>query len=287
MARLAGRASSANRGLLRRKSFSAEVGGGADGAGQEAAAERGVRDESDAQLPQRRQDLGLEVPGPQRVLALQRGDRVHGVGAADGVGRGLAQPEESDLAGRDQLGHGPDGLLDRRVLVHPVLVVEVDVIDSEPLQTGVASGPDILRTSVDAQERAVLAADVAELGGQHHLIAAIRDRLADQPLVGERPVHVRRVQQRDAQVQGAVDGRRGLGLVRGAVELGHAHAAESEGGDGEGGGPGTERSGAESGVRCGGHAIQPAPWSALQVKGLKRALWARTGSVPRRCRSCD
>jgi hypothetical protein len=66
-----------------------------------------------------------------------------------------------------------------------------------------------------------------------------------------------------------VDGRRGLGLVRGAVELGHAHAAEPEGGDGEGGGSGTERSGAESGIWCSGHAIQPAPWSALQVKALK------------------
>jgi len=36
-----------------------------------------------------------------------------------------------DLALRDQLGKSADGLLDRHSLVHPVLVVEVDVVDSE------------------------------------------------------------------------------------------------------------------------------------------------------------
>ena len=62
---------------------------------------------------QRRQDLVLEVAGAQRVLGLQRGDRVHGVRAADGRGRRLGEPEVADLAGLDELRHGADGLLDR------------------------------------------------------------------------------------------------------------------------------------------------------------------------------
>ena len=44
------------------------------------------------------QHLGLGVAGPQRVLALHRGDRVHGVRAPDRVGAGLGQPEVADLA---------------------------------------------------------------------------------------------------------------------------------------------------------------------------------------------
>ena len=83
------------------------------------------------------------------------------------------------------------------------------------------------------QEGAVLAALDAELGGQHHLVPAAGDRLADQPLVGERAVHVGGVEEGDAEVQGAVDGPFGLLLVAGAVELAHPHAAEPLGRNGQ------------------------------------------------------
>ena len=84
-------------------------------------------------------DLVLEVAGEQRPLALERGDRVHGVGPADRVRRRLGQAEVADLAGLDELGHGADGLLDRHGRVDPVLVVEVEVVDAEPLERGVAA----------------------------------------------------------------------------------------------------------------------------------------------------
>ena len=117
-----------------------------------------------------RQDLGLHVPRPQRVLGLQRGDRVDGVRPADGVGRRLGQPEVADLARGDQLGHRADGLLDRHRLVDPVLVVEVDVVDAEPLQAGVAGLADVRRAAVDAAEaRVARVPDDAELGRQHDL----------------------------------------------------------------------------------------------------------------------
>ena len=47
-----------------------ELVGRGEPAGQEPAAERGVRDEPDPELAARRQDLGLGVAGPQRVLGL-------------------------------------------------------------------------------------------------------------------------------------------------------------------------------------------------------------------------
>ena len=131
------------------------------------------------------------------------------------VGRGLGQAEVADLAGRDQLGHRADGLLDRDGLVDAVLVVEVDVVDAEPLQRGVAGGADVLRPAVDADPGAVGAALVAELGGQLDLVAAAGDRLADQLLVGERAVHVGGVEEGDAEVERAVDGRDALRLVGG------------------------------------------------------------------------
>ena len=103
-----------------------------DPAGQHPAAERAERHDADAELAARRDDLVLDVAAPQRPLALQRGDRVHGGGATDRVDRRLGQAEVAHLALGDELGHRPDGLLDRHVEVGAVLVVEVDVVDAEP-----------------------------------------------------------------------------------------------------------------------------------------------------------
>jgi len=59
---------------------------------------------------------------------------VDGVGAADGVDPGLGQADVADLALGDQLGQRPDGVLDRRVRVDPVLVVQVDAVGAQPRQ---------------------------------------------------------------------------------------------------------------------------------------------------------
>ena len=72
--------------------------------GQEAATERAVGDEADPELAHRGEDLGLEIAGPQRVLGLQRGDRMHGMRAPDRLRPGLREAEEADLAGVDELG---------------------------------------------------------------------------------------------------------------------------------------------------------------------------------------
>ena len=56
---------------------------------------------------------------------------MHRVGATDRGGAGLGQADVADLALRDQLGESADGLLDRRLRVDPMLVVEVDVVDAE------------------------------------------------------------------------------------------------------------------------------------------------------------
>ena len=112
-ARLASNASSCEAGVAAAHVALGEVVERGDPAGEQAAAERAERHDADAELAAGRHDLVLDVAAPQRPLALQRGDRVDGGGAADRVDRRLRQPEVADLARGDQLGHRPDGLLDR------------------------------------------------------------------------------------------------------------------------------------------------------------------------------
>jgi len=59
---------------------------------------------------------------------------VDGVGAADRAGPGLGQADVADLTLGHQLGQGVGGVLDGCTGVDAVLVVQVDVVGSEPGQ---------------------------------------------------------------------------------------------------------------------------------------------------------
>ena len=141
----------------------------------------------------------FQVAGPQRPLALQRGDGVDGDGAADRGGRRLRQPEVADLALLHQLGHRADRVLDRHPPVDPVLVVQVDHVDAQPAQAGLRAGADVLGAAVD--DHRVATAGQRELGRQLHLVPPSGDRLADQLLVVPVPVDVGGVEEGDAEVQ--------------------------------------------------------------------------------------
>src|ERR1035437_8448989 len=83
--------------------------------------------------------------------------------------------------------------------------------------------------AVDADELAVFIPYIAELGCEENLSSAVFDGLADEPFVLAAAVHVGGIKKVEPQVEGLVDGGNGFGVVRAAVELGHAHAAETEG----------------------------------------------------------
>ena len=140
------------------------------------------------------------------------------------------------LARPYQVAHGADGLLDRHGAVHPMLVVQVDVVGAEPLERRVARSLHVVGPAVHAEPLPLFVALVAELGGEHDLVAPAANGRAHQPLVGERPVHVGRIEEGDAEIESAVDGGDRLGVIPAGVELGHSHAAEAEGGDDEIGG---------------------------------------------------
>jgi hypothetical protein len=89
---------------------------------------------------------------------------------------------------------------------------------------------------VDADDRAVGCAQQPELHADRDAVAiAPAERLADQQLVVAGRVVVAGVQERDASVESGVDRGDALGLVGGAVEVGHPHAAETDLGDPEAG----------------------------------------------------
>jgi len=111
------------------------------------------------------------------------------------------------------------------------LIVEIDVIDAEALQRRVAGFADVVGLAADAEERAVFAAHVAELRGQHDLVAPVADGATDQLLVRERAVHIRRVEKVAAEVEGAMNRSDRLRVIVRAVELRHPHAAEADGGN--------------------------------------------------------
>ena len=205
----------------------------AHGAGEEAAPERAVGDEADAELAQRGQDLLLRVARPDRVLGLQGGDRVHGVGPPDGGRRRLGEAEVADLALGHELGHGPDRLLDRRVGVHAVLVVEVDVVDAEPGEGAVAGLAHVLGPAVDRARRPGRSGSrtMPNLVAMTASSRCPASASADEHLVGVRPVHVGRVEERDPELERPVDGGDRLGVVPGPVEVGHPHAAQALAGD--------------------------------------------------------
>src|SRR2546427_3781729 len=86
-----------------------------------------------------------------------------------------------------------------------MLIVQIYVVDAQPLEGGVTGLVDVLRPPIDAQPSAVRAAHVAELRGQDHPVAAAPDRPAHELLVGERAVHVRGVEKRDTELERAVN----------------------------------------------------------------------------------
>ncbi len=151
---------------------------------------------------------------------------MHRVRPTDRARAGLGQPEVTDLAGLHQLGHGADGLLDRHLRIDPVLVVEVDVVDPEPAQRRLARLAYVRGVAAD-QGRLAEPVGEAELGGQHDLVAASGDGPSDQFLVVPGAVEVGGVQEGHPEVEGMVQGRDRLGVVRGAVAVAHAHAPQA------------------------------------------------------------
>ena len=107
-----------------------------------------------------------------------------------------------------------------------MLVVQIDDLDTQPLETGLARADDIFGTAIG--DLAVASADVAELGRQDHFGAAPLDGLADEFLVMAGPIGVRRIEQRYAPIQRLANKGNSFRVVACAINAGQRHAAKSD-----------------------------------------------------------
>ncbi len=187
---------------LQPRLVAAEIGcgqflGAGEGTGEEPAAERRVGDDADPQRPAGGQDLGLDPALPERILGLQRADRVHGVGAPERRCARFRQAEVADLPGLDELGHGAHDLLDRHGGVDAMLVEEVDPVGSQPTERSIDHLADAGRPAVEARNLAVGPDPEAELGRHDHPVPALAlEQPSDQRFVGKWPVDLGGVEQR-------------------------------------------------------------------------------------------
>jgi hypothetical protein len=119
---------------------------------------------------------------------------------------------------------------DRRV--DAMLIEEVDVVGLEPAQRAFDHFANALRPAVPLGADLLAALDAkAEFGRDHDLVAAPFQRSAQQLLVGERPVDLGGVEEGAAELDCAMKRRNRLALVRRAIGLAHAHAAEADRGN--------------------------------------------------------
>src|SRR5438105_2118092 len=109
---------------------------------------------------------------------------MHRMGAADALGPRLAQPQKTRLALLDQPAHRADRVLDGHRRIDPVLEIDIDGIDAEPLQARLARLLDIFGAAVDAAGAAIL----AEFGGEHDLVAPALQRAPEQLLILPKPI---------------------------------------------------------------------------------------------------
>ena len=107
---------------------------GGEVAADQSTTEHAVGRDRDAQITARRQDLGLDAAGDQRVLDLHVADRVGVRRATDRLGTDLRQPDVTDEACVDELGDRAHGLLDRHLGVQARGAIDVDVVDAETRQ---------------------------------------------------------------------------------------------------------------------------------------------------------
>src|SRR5258707_15796003 len=109
---------------------------------------------------------------------------MHFLGAANSLRGSLGQAEVAHLARAYELGHGTDCLFDRDIGIDAMLIIEIDHIDAEPFQAGVARRAHIRSASVDATYVGVgLAAKDAKFRGQKNFVAKTANRSANQNFV--------------------------------------------------------------------------------------------------------
>src|SRR2546423_4055031 len=114
------------------------------------------------------------------MLGLARADGVPPGRGANRFDRRLGQADASHLSFAHQIRHCTYGVLDRRVPVDAMLIVEIDGVHPQSLERTLARLSNIFRLSVDtAFGRVVRIAHVAEFGRENNPVTLAFDRAAN------------------------------------------------------------------------------------------------------------
>ena len=132
-----------------------------------------------------------------------------------------------DLALRDQVSDRASDLLYRHAGIDSVLVEQVDCLDAEATEGRVGGLPDQLRAA--GKRRPAVRVDLPELRGNDDLITNGSERVAHDLLVRERPIDLRRVEERHSEVHRLPDQPNGLVPGQsGTAVVAQAHAPKPE-----------------------------------------------------------
>ena len=207
-----------------------------DLAREETLAERAVRDKADSEFFEGGDHFFLRGSGPQRIFALERGERLDCVRATDRLHTCFGEAEVFDLACLDQIFHRSGDVFDGHVGVDAMLIEQVDDIDLEPFERAFDGLLDVIGPAVQAWRAfhpagiGIRAEIEAEFGGDHDLLAEGREGFADQLFVSERAVDFGGIEEGNASFDGGVEKGGHFLLIFGrAIGKAHSHAAESEG----------------------------------------------------------
>jgi len=154
------------------------------------------------------------------------------VSAANRVRGGFGEADVADFALANEIGESADGFLDGSFGIDAVLVVQIDRVDAEALEAGVAGGANVSGRAVDAAKGCVgFVADDAEFCGEEDFISDTANGLADENFIVTVAVYVGGIEKGHAEIERAMDGSDRFGILTSAIEFGHAHATEAERGD--------------------------------------------------------
>jgi hypothetical protein len=110
-----------------------------------------------------------------------------------------------------------------------VLVIKIDHVHPQPAQARVARAAHVGGRAADAPfHRIVRIEHNPEFRCQDNLLAAALDGFANEFFIDPRSIHIRCVEQRDAEIERAMDGGHGFRVVAFPVKRAHAHAAEAQ-----------------------------------------------------------
>src|SRR5262249_36459200 len=203
----------------------------ADCSRQKALAERAKRDEPDAEFFQRGKDFCFGLSPPERVFALERGDRLNLVRAANGLHTGLGESEVFYFALLNKILYGSGHVLNGYFGIDPVLIKEIDDIGLKALERSLSDFPDVRGPAIEPGLLACSWVNLeSELRGDHYFVAERSQGFANQFFVCVGAIDFSSVKESDTAFDCRADQRNAMLLVHGgAVAKTQAHTAEAEG----------------------------------------------------------